>query len=74
MGKTSDEEVLNAVEERTVEQQKSMEEIKTGSTVNDPVPVQDGPNYAPGTSGNSPGNTINSGGETADPGTNQTDP
>ena len=42
-------------------------EIKTGGTVNDPVPVQDGPNYAPGTSGNSPGNT--STGETASPGT-----
>jgi len=42
-------------------------EIKTGGTVNDPVPVQDGPNYAPGTSGNSPGNT--STGETANPGT-----
>ena len=42
-------------------------EIKTGGTVNDPVPVQDGPNYAPGTSGDSPGNT--STGETANPGT-----
>lgn len=33
-------------------------EIKTGGTVkNDPLPVPDGPNYAPGTTGNSPGNT-----------------
>lgn len=45
-------------------------EIKTGGTVNDPVPVQDGPNYAPGTSGNSPGNTTGgSGSNTIDPGT-----
>jgi hypothetical protein len=49
-------------------------EIKTGGTVNDPVPVPDDPNYAPGTSGNSPGNTIDSGGETINPGTNQIDP
>lgn len=45
-------------------------EIKTGGTVNDPVPVQDGPNYAPGTSGNSPGNTTGgSGSNTIYPGT-----
>jgi len=43
-------------------------EIKTGGAVNDPVPVPDGPNYAPGTSGNSPGNT------TGSPGTNTIDP
>lgn len=45
-------------------------EIKTGGTANNPVPVQDGPNYAPGTSGNSPGNTTGgSGSNTIDPGT-----
>lgn len=33
-------------------------EIKTGGGVNEPVPVPEGPNYAPGTTGNSPGNTI----------------
>ncbi|OGD78470.1 hypothetical protein A2368_00030 [Candidatus Collierbacteria bacterium RIFOXYB1_FULL_49_13] len=49
-------------------------EIKTGGAVNDPPPVPDGPNYAPGTSGNSPGNTINSGGETANPGTDNPGP
>jgi len=47
-------------------------EIKTGGTVNDPMPVQNGPNYAPGTSGNSPGNTIDSGVKTDNSGTNNT--
>ncbi len=36
-------------------------EVKTGGETNDPVPEQDGPNYAPGTTGNSPGNTVESG-------------
>lgn len=31
-------------------------EIKTGGTVNDPLPVPDGPNYAPGTTGGGPVN------------------
>lgn len=37
-------------------------EVKTGGTVNEAVPVPNGPNYAPGTTGGSPGNTIDSGG------------
>jgi len=36
-------------------------EIKTGGAVNEPVPAQEGSNYAPGTSGDSPGNTIDPG-------------
>lgn len=45
-------------------------EIKTGGTVNDPVPVQDGPNYAPGTtSGGNTGNTVESGSQDMAPGT-----
>ena len=40
-------------------------EIKTGGTVNDPVPVPDGPNYAPGTT---------SGGGNTNPTTNTIDP
>lgn len=44
-------------------------EVKTGGTVNEPVPVPDGSNYAPGTTGNSPGNTTGGPGEnTIDPG------
>ncbi|MFH1601937.1 MAG: hypothetical protein ABIB61_03210 [Candidatus Shapirobacteria bacterium] len=41
-------------------------EIKTGGGVNDPVPVQEGTNSAPGTRENSPRNTIDSG--VVDPG------
>jgi len=45
-------------------------EVKTGGGVNEPVPVSDGPNYAPGTSGDSPGNTTGGpAGNTIDPGT-----
>ncbi len=45
-------------------------EIKTGGTVDEAPPVPDGPNYAPGTSGNSPGNTPgDSGTNTLAPGT-----
>jgi hypothetical protein len=36
-------------------------EVKTGGTVNEPVPVPNGPNYAPGTTGDSPNNTIDQG-------------
>lgn len=44
-------------------------EVKTGGTVNDPLPVPDGSNYAPGTTGDSPGNTTGgSGSNTIDPG------
>lgn len=45
-------------------------EIKTGGTVNDPLPVQDGPNYAPGTtSGGNTGNTVEGGSQDMAPGT-----
>lgn len=53
-------------------------EVKTGGTVNEPVPVPNGPNYAPGTSGNSPGNTVDQGsvdpGNTGNNGTQTIDP
>lgn len=42
-------------------------EVKTGGGTNDTVPTQDGPNYAPGTTGNNPGNTVESGKETVNP-------
>jgi predicted Holliday junction resolvase-like endonuclease len=45
-------------------------EVKTGGAVNEPPPVPEGSNYAPGTSGDSPGNTTGgSGSNTIDPGT-----